>query len=311
MSNWQLQDAKAQLSEAVNKAAQEGPQHITLHVGRWLYARLRTSNLADALRRIRAMTCAAAGVALFSPTSVLAQTQPYKSVQEQKLWSLEVGGGPVYGFSANGGSTRETNLTPWISFTYDNRFYVNGLDGVGYNLIHVDDLRVGGQLRPRYASGNAAGGTLERPDFGIDATVYAFKRLAHNVVVGGRVTHDLSGVSDGTQLFASVGHQKVTRVGLLQTIGYVRAGDRKVVSAYYGITPADSIASGLPAYSPGGGVQNAGVAALLMVPFGDRYGAGGFINYERVLGDAADSPLVDRANIWRAGLIVVRRFGKD
>lgn len=31
MSSWQLQDAKARLSELVKKAAQEGPQRITLH----------------------------------------------------------------------------------------------------------------------------------------------------------------------------------------------------------------------------------------------------------------------------------------
>jgi antitoxin Phd len=31
VSIWQLQDAKARLSEVVKKAAQEGPQHITLH----------------------------------------------------------------------------------------------------------------------------------------------------------------------------------------------------------------------------------------------------------------------------------------
>lgn len=31
MANWQLQEAKARLSEVVKKAAQEGPQHITLH----------------------------------------------------------------------------------------------------------------------------------------------------------------------------------------------------------------------------------------------------------------------------------------
>lgn len=31
MSNWQLQDAKARLSEVVKKAVLEGPQHITLH----------------------------------------------------------------------------------------------------------------------------------------------------------------------------------------------------------------------------------------------------------------------------------------
>ncbi len=31
MSSWQLQDAKARLSEVVKKAVQEGPQRITLH----------------------------------------------------------------------------------------------------------------------------------------------------------------------------------------------------------------------------------------------------------------------------------------
>lgn len=31
MARWQLQDAKARLSEVVKKAAAEGPQHITVH----------------------------------------------------------------------------------------------------------------------------------------------------------------------------------------------------------------------------------------------------------------------------------------
>lgn len=31
MSTWQLQDAKARLSEVIKKAAKEGPQSITVH----------------------------------------------------------------------------------------------------------------------------------------------------------------------------------------------------------------------------------------------------------------------------------------
>jgi prevent-host-death family protein len=31
MTIWQLQDAKARLSEVVKKASSEGPQHITVH----------------------------------------------------------------------------------------------------------------------------------------------------------------------------------------------------------------------------------------------------------------------------------------
>ncbi|MCZ8131729.1 MAG: type II toxin-antitoxin system Phd/YefM family antitoxin [Steroidobacteraceae bacterium] len=31
MARWQMQDAKARLSEVVKKAVSEGPQHITVH----------------------------------------------------------------------------------------------------------------------------------------------------------------------------------------------------------------------------------------------------------------------------------------
>lgn len=255
---------------------------------------------------------AVAALAWFSPALVQAQSQPYRAVQEQRRWSLDIGAGPVYGFSANGGNARETNLTPWFSFNYGNRLYGSGLDGLAYNAVNADDLRVGGQLRPRYESGKAAGGTLERPGFGIDATLYAFKRLPGNVVIGGRFQHDLSDVANrGNQLFASVGQQTVTRIGLLQSVGYVRAGDANIVRAYYGITPEDSALSGMPEFRPGGGVQNAGVALLWMAPLGAHYGAGAFINYERILGDATDSPLVTDETVRRAGLIFVRRFGGD
>lgn len=53
----------------------------------------------------------------------------------QKRWMLDLGGGPVYGFSANGGGARKTRLTPWGSLNYKDRAYANGLDGVGYNLV--------------------------------------------------------------------------------------------------------------------------------------------------------------------------------
>lgn len=246
--------------------------------------------------------------AILAPAVAMAQTSPYEEVLPQERWTLDLGGGPVYGFSANGGGARKTRLTPWASLNYKDRVYANGLDGVGYNFVKADDLRIGVQLRPRYGSGKPEGLDLKRPDFGADAAVYAFKRLPWNVVVGARATRDVSNISDGAQLFASVGRQTLTPIGLLQTIGYARAGDKRAVRAYYGISTSEAAASGLPAYRPDGGLQNAGAAALLMAPIGDRYGVGAFVNYERLLSDSADSPIVRHRNVWRAGLIAVRRF---
>ena len=56
------------------------------------------------------------------------------------------------------------------------------------------------------------------------------------------------------------------------------------------------------------GLTGAGVALFLAVPVGERFGVGGFVNYERRLGDVKDSPLVDGADVWRAGVIGVVRF---
>lgn len=128
------------------------------------------------------------------------------------------------------------------------------------------------------------------------------------MVVGARATRDVSNISDGAQIYASVGRQTLTPIGLLQTIGYARAGDKNAVRAYYGTSTSEAAASGLPTYRPDGGLQNAGVAALLMAPSGERYGVGAFANYERLLGNSADSPIVRHKDVWRAGLIVVRRF---
>lgn len=46
-----------------------------------------------------------------------------------------------------------------------------------------------------------------------------------------------------------------------------------------------------------------------MAPIGDKWGAGALVNYERRLGDVADSPLSQNDDAIRAGVFVARRFG--
>lgn len=97
--------------------------------------------------------------------------------------------------------------------------------------------------------------------------------------------------------------------GVVGTIGadYIwRDGDRYVFSigprvlfsnsryqrAFFGVTPEAALASGLPAYRPGGGVHGVAAASGLSVQFDPRWGVFGFARYERLVGDAAKSPIV-------------------
>ncbi|MNN07220.1 MltA-interacting protein MipA [compost metagenome] len=259
-----------------------------------------------AARRLAALT-AVAFVAL-PAASALAQAQPYEAVEATKTWKVDIGGGVVRGFSATGAKSDQFNFTAWGSASYRDVIYANGLDGLGWNAIKRDGFHAGVQLRPRFAAGDIEGSTLDRPDLGADAAIYAYKRLPGNVVVGGRIQHDATGDDAGMEYMASVGHQRVTPVGLLQVMAYGRAFDDARAKRYFGIAPDAVPGSGFTAFEPSGGAAGAGAAALLAIPIGDRFGMGAFVNYEQRLGDIKDSPLLKDDHVWRAGLIGVVRF---
>jgi outer membrane protein len=256
------------------------------------------------LHAARATVLALAVLSL--PAVALAQAQPFEAVEAAQTWKVDVGGGVVRGFSVTGGNSDEASFTAWGSASYRDIVYANGLDGLGWNVIKRDDFRAGVQLRPRFATGDIDG--MDRPDLGADATLYAFKRLPGNIVVGGRIQHDVTGDGAGMDYYGSVGHQRVTRVGLLQTLAYMRGGDDKRAQRYYGVSATEAARSGFDAFAPSGGLSVAGAAALLAVPIGDRFGAGAFVNYEQRLGDIKDSSLIDDDHVWRAGVIGVVRF---
>lgn len=239
----------------------------------------------------------------------LAQTQPYEPAGPQQDWSFDLGAGALFSQDSSGDTGSETRAVPYIAANWRDRLYFSPFEGLGWNVVRTPTLRAGVQLRPRFEADDIEGLELERPDFAVDAAAYAYQRLPGNVVVGARVSRDISDVSEGTEYQASVGHQRVTGFGLLNASVYVRGGDRKLADAYYGVSTAEATANGVSAWAPDGGLQGAGATALLIVPFRDAWAAGGLVNYERRLGDVADSPLSQNDNAWRVGLFVARRFG--
>ena len=68
--------------------------------------------------------------------------------------------------------------------------------------------------------------------------------------------------------------------------------DDRYQEAWFGVTPDAALTSGLPAYDPGGGVQAYGAAASFLTQLGPRWGIYTYAKYDRLTGDAADSPIV-------------------
>lgn len=88
--------------------------------------------------------------------------------------------------------------------------------------------------------------------------------------------------------------------------------DARYHRAYFGVTAPESLATGLAAYQPGGGIQAAGATAGFLTQLGKRFGIYSYAKYDRLVGDAADSPVVrsfGSRNQLSGGLALTYTFG--
>ncbi len=108
-------------------------------------------------------------------------------------------------------------------------------------------------------------------------------------------TEVLKGINGHEGIVGAVGVDKIWRNGdrYVVSIGpRVLFSDARYQRAYFGVDPAASLASGLPTYRPGGGVHAVAVASGATYALNSRWGLFGFARYERLVGDAAKSPIV-------------------
>jgi outer membrane protein len=72
----------------------------------------------------------------------------------------------------------------------------------------------------------------------------------------------------------------------------LRLADSRYNRTYFGVTPAVAVKTGLAAYRPSGGIRAVGVMAGVDHRFNDSWGVTAYAGYDRLVGDAADSPIV-------------------
>jgi outer membrane protein len=66
----------------------------------------------------------------------------------------------------------------------------------------------------------------------------------------------------------------------------------QALDPYFGISAAQAITSGLPAYTTKGGMRSYGAGVQLRYDISPRWETYTYLEYERLTGDAANSPLV-------------------
>lgn len=131
-------------------------------------------------------------------------------------------------------------------------------------------------------------------DFTFEPGVFANLNLADNVrlrIEGRR------GIGGHEGWVGDIGADLIARRGIdtLFTVGpRVRLADSEWMRTYFGVTPAVAGATGLPAFAPEGGIKAIGAVAGLTHQISRSVGVYAYAGYDRLVGDAADSPIVTR-----------------
>jgi outer membrane protein len=133
-------------------------------------------------------------------------------------------------------------------------------------------------------------------------------KVKTSIELGGFAQYDLTeslrvrgeirqGVTGHKGLVGQIGVDQVWRDGDRYTFSIgprVTFAGSRYERAYFGITPAQALATGLPVYDPSGGVLGLAAASGVTFQFSDRFGMFGYARAERLVGDAGKSPLVKK-----------------
>lgn len=168
-------------------------------------------------------------------------------------------------------------------------------DGLRLGLLEHDRLRLGvaGELRRARDESdsrdlNGLGDVDWAGEIGVFAEIWASDvlRLSAEVRQG-------FGGHDG--VMTDLGVDYVVRPEPAWTLSVgprVRLASDDYVDTYFGVTPAQAAASGLPTYDPDGGLRSIGLLASAQVALTQSWTALGYARYDRLMGDVADAPLV-------------------
>ncbi|MGE7136140.1 MipA/OmpV family protein [Luteibacter sp. NPDC031894] len=264
-------------------------------------------------------------VILVMTTPAWAQVAPGPARESD--WNVVAGLGLLRTPIFPGASKNEIRPAPYLSIDYGDRFFVRG-PAIGVNLFRFgqnDRFRLGllTRITPEAAwdeAGDRALHGLGKISGGLDAGVFGSYRskswFAELAATRGAVLRKDHGESStrgsGTAVQFGFGYTAhlASRVRWMTQVS-TQWTDATRTRTYFGVSHAQSLATGLQAYQPKGGITSYGVTTTLNYAFGKRWTLTGLIKYERLAGDAKRSPIVTtngRANQVSTGAFLGYTF---
>jgi len=229
---------------------------------------------------------------------------------DKRKWSLSIGLGGGVSPDYEGSNDYEFGFGPNISASWRDTIFYRG-KSLGVNIIRKKNLKAGliaARAAKRKEDDNDKLEGLGDVDSGIEVGGFVsyrnkpwrFKAEARQEVDSGH---------EGALVELSVG----TNLPFAKPLVFVELGTTLAsddyMESFFGVDTQQSANSGLKKYNADAGIKDVNLSISAGYPLTDRWRVAVMVEYKRLLGDAADSPIVDDKNQFVAGLGLTYRMG--
>jgi len=226
-------------------------------------------------------------------------------------WNVTVGIGVGAEPTFPGASAYRASPIPLVAVKYRDLVFL-GPGGLGVNVIDWRGFRAGPLLG--YGPGR---------DQSDDPHLNGLGDIARTVTGGGFISYTAGPIRVAGTLRQALTHSSYGLTGRLQ-LDYrqpliprklffeagpeVDFANDRYARTWFGVSPGQSVASGLPVFTPGGGVKDVGANANLTYRYTQHILLRGFVDVRELVGDVADSPIVQSKTQALVGAGVAYHF---
>lgn len=227
-------------------------------------------------------------------------------------WVVTLGGGALVLPEYEGSDEYEVLPVPYIDASYKDILTFNPFEGLRYNVFREGGFTMGPGLGVDFGRDDDEGDRL-RGMGDIDPTLegqffvnYEFGKSSAEITFA----QDLFDGHEGYTLEAELGHAFV----FPSTYAFVRPSisttyaSENYMGSYFGVSNAQAGNSVNNAYDADVGFKDVSLNLFASMPITEKWSINGLAGYSRLIGDAADSPIVESENQLMGGGFVSYKF---
>lgn len=228
-------------------------------------------------------------------------------------WSVVIGAGGAYAPDYEGSDDYEFQPFPFASIVYDDFIFIEGTS-LGVSLLNYEGLKAGPIARygmGRDEDDNDALDGLGDVDDSIELGGFA-KYEVGIWSAAMTVTQDVGGGHDGMVAEMETGVALPLSENLRSSIEASASwADGNYMDTFFGVSRSQSVKSGHDRFEAGSGFKDVGIMLGLDYMVTEAIGVSGRVQYKRLIGDAADSPIVEdggSADQFFTGMFLTYKF---